>query len=68
MQLFKVSVLGVESTGTQFVCANWLLNPKQPLHFLLKSSLFSEGHRGARKMNLFYNRGCENHNLKVPPK
>ena len=35
---------------------------------LLKSSLFSKGHRGARKMNLFYYRGCENHDFKVPPK
>ena len=25
-------------------------------------------HRGARKMNLFYYRGCLNHNFKVPPR
>ena len=33
----------------------------------VKSSVFSDDHRGARKMNLFYYRGCVNHNLKVAP-
>ena len=35
---------------------------------VLKSSLFSNGHRAAWKMNLFYYRGCVNHNFNVPPK
>ena len=34
---------------------------------LLKLFLFSNDHRGARKMNLFYHRGGVNHNIKVPP-
>jgi len=34
---------------------------------LLKLFLFSNDHRGARKMNLFYYRGGVNHNIKVPP-
>ena len=33
---------------------------------LLKPPWRMEGHRAARKMNLFY-RGCVNHNFKVPP-
>ena len=36
-------------------------------NLLLKSYLFSNDHRSARKMNLFYSRGCVNHNIKVPP-
>ena len=34
----------------------------------LKPSRQMEGHRAAQKMNLFYYRGCVNHNFKVPPK
>ena len=55
----------------------WQLPDKLPTLFLIKSLLcskfevksflFSNDHRGARKMNLFYYRGCVNHNIKVPP-
>ena len=34
---------------------------------MIKAFLFSNDHRGAGKMNLFYYRGCVNHNVKVPP-
>ena len=54
--------------GTQSFLVSKLLEYIHNTAMPPKSSLFSNGRRGAQKMNLFYYTGCENHNFKVPPK
>ena len=44
-----------------------LLKSSSGTKLSVKSFLFSIDHRGARKMNFFYYRGCVNLNIKVTP-
>ena len=53
--------------GTQSFLVSKLLEYIHNTAMPPKSSLFSNGHRAAQKMNLFYYRGFVNHNFKVPP-